>query len=275
MLLQRALVAIILGPLTLFLIHLGGWFYFVPFAGLLIIATLEYSQLVGKLGWKSPLWILLPATFLQWFLPINVQEQLFSDGGISVNLVGPALVISLFGAMFYALWLYEKRVEDDAMATWVATVSGIVILGWLGSHFFRLRGIPESAAQWTALVIIGTWMADTGAYAFGKTIGRHKLSPRLSPNKTIEGYVGGIIAGTITTILVAVFLELSLSTAILIGLLVSIVSPAGDLGVSMLKRSVGVKDSGNILPGHGGALDRTDSLVWSVAMAYYLILLIN
>lgn len=271
MLLQRALVVFTLGPLTLLLIYLGGWFYFIPFAALLIIGAVEYSQLVGNLGWRSPLWLLIPAVFLQWILPLDVQSQLLGDRGISIDLVAPVLVASLFAALCYALWLYEKRPDVNAPASWFALVVGIVLLGWLGSHFFRLRGVPESAAAWTALAMVGTWIADSGAYVFGKTLGRHNLAPRLSPNKTIEGYAGGILAGTALTVIIAHFLELPLIIALVLGLLVSILSPAGDLGVSMLKRSVGVKDSGNILPGHGGALDRTDSLIWSMAMAFYLV----
>jgi phosphatidate cytidylyltransferase len=273
MLLKRALVTFTLGPLVLLLIYFGGWFYFLPFAALLIIAAVEYSQLVKKLGWKSPLWLLIPAAFLQWFLPLDVQAQLFGDGGIQVDLVGVFLLISLLAAMGYALWLYEKRTGENAPAAWFASTVGIILIGWLGSHFFRLRGVPQSAAAWTALAMLGTWIADSGAYVFGKSIGRHKLSPRLSPNKTVEGYVGGIIVGTVFTVIIAHFLDLDLFLALVLGLLVSTVSPAGDLGISMLKRSVGVKDSGKILPGHGGALDRIDSLVWSVAMAYYLLLL--
>jgi phosphatidate cytidylyltransferase len=155
----------------------------------------------------------------------------------------------------------------------MAAIGGIILLGWLGSHFFRLRGLDiDQAAAWTALAMLGTWIADSGAYVFGKSLGRHKLSPRLSPNKTVEGYLGGIVVGTISTVLLAVLLDLSVTVALALGLLVSVVSPAGDLGVSMLKRSAGVKDSGNLLPGHGGAYDRIDTLVWSVALAYYLIL---
>jgi phosphatidate cytidylyltransferase len=273
MLLKRAIVVFTLGPLTLFLIFLGGWFYFIPFAGLLTIAAVEYSQLFGKLGWKSPLWLLIPAALLQWFVPLDVQVQLLGENGIKVDLVGVFLIISLIGAMGYSLWLYEKRTDENGPAAWLVSVGGIIFIGWLGSHFFRLRGIPEDAAAWTALAMLGTWIADSGAYVFGKSMGRHKLSPRLSPNKTVEGYIGGIVVGTGFTVLIGYFLGVDLVLALILGLLVSIVSPAGDLGVSMLKRSAGVKDSGNFLPGHGGALDRIDSLIWSVAMAYYLLLL--
>ena len=130
----------------------------------------------------------------------------------------------------------------------------------------------------TAIVVLvycWFWIADSGAYVFGKTLGKHKLSPRLSPNKTIEGYVGGVLVGTSLTLIIGLLLNLPALIAVILGLLVSAVSPIGDLGISMLKRSVGVKDSGNLLPGHGGALDRIDSLIWSVAMAYYLVLLTN
>lgn len=272
-LLRRALVVITLGPLTLFLIYQGGWWYFLPFAALLTIATIEFSQLTRKLGWKTPLWLLLPIVFALWLLPFPTRTMLFGSPVIEVDLVSLTLLIGLLAALGFVLWLYERRENEDAPGSWMATIGGIMLLGWLGSHFFKLRGLEiDKAAEWTALAMLGTWIADSSAYVFGKTLGRHKLSPRLSPNKTIEGYVGGIVAGTAITVLIAYFLKLSLPVAVILGLLVSIVSPAGDLGVSLLKRSVGVKDSGNLLPGHGGALDRIDSLVWSVAMAYYLVL---
>ena len=271
-LLRRALVVVTLGPLTLLLIYLGGWFYFLPFAALLAIATVEFSQLAKGLGWRTPLWLLLPVVFILWLVPIPVQRMLFGRQIVSWDLVSLSLLVGLLLALGLALWLYEKRPDENAPGSWMATVGGIMLLGWLGSHFFQLRGLGVNAAQWTALAMLGTWIADSGAYVFGKTLGRHKLSPKLSPNKTVEGYLGGVVAGTSLTLLIAYFLDLPLSTALILGLLVSVVSPAGDLGISLLKRSVGVKDSGNLLPGHGGALDRIDSLVWSVALAYYLVL---
>jgi phosphatidate cytidylyltransferase len=148
-----------------------------------------------------------------------------------------------------------------------------MLLGWLGSHFFRLRGVGEMAAQWTALAMITNWTADSGGYVFGTTLGRRRLSPRLSPNKTVEGYLGGLAAGVLAAAIVALVLDLELDLAIFLGILISTLGPAGDLGISLLKRSVGLKDSGSFLPGHGGALDRTDSLMWAVALTYYVVLL--
>ena len=271
-LLRRALVVFTLGPLTILLIYLGGWYYFLAFGALLTIATIEYAHLLRKLGWYSPLILIIPISVALWFFSEPVQSMLLGKVIADLDLVSPILLVSLFAALIFALWLYERRPDEDAPGSWMAMVGAIILMGWLGSHFFKLRGLPENAAQWTALAMLGTWIADSGAYVFGKTFGRHKLAPRLSPNKTIEGYVGGIFAGTLFTVLIGQWFGLPLLLTLILGLLVSIVSPAGDLGVSLLKRSVGVKDSGTLLPGHGGALDRIDSLIWSVALAYYLVI---
>lgn len=262
-----------LGPLTLFLIYLGGWFYFLPFAALLTIALFEFTRLSKKLGWQIPLWLLLPLALLQWIFPQPVLSMLFPDFKTNADLLPLAFLVSLLVILGYALWLFERKPQENAPGSWMATTAALLLLGWLGSHFFRIRGLEiENIAAWTALAMLGTWIADSGAYVFGKGLGRHKLSPRLSPNKTIEGYIGGAIVGTVFTVIIAWFLNLSILRALALGLLVSFVSPMGDLGISLLKRSVNVKDSGNLLPGHGGALDRIDSLIWSVAIAYYLLL---
>ncbi|NJN54010.1 MAG: phosphatidate cytidylyltransferase [Anaerolineae bacterium] len=149
-------------------------------------------------------------------------------------------------------------------------------MGWLGSHFFLLRNIPTYAWQWTALAMLTTWVADAGAYVVGKfvagkyVLGKHKLSPRLSPNKTVEGYFGGVVLGTFFTVLIGYFMHVPFWPLLLLGLSITILGPLGDLSISLLKREAGVKDSGNFLPGHGGALDRVDTLLWTVAIAYYL-----
>lgn len=270
---RRALVALTLGPLTLGLIYLGGWFYFLAFAALLTIATIELSQLSRRLGWTLPPWLTIPLVGIMWLIPAPVQKMLFGKELISSQIASFVILLGLLIILCFALWLFEVRKIDNAPGSWFAAIASLVLVGWLGSHFFRLRGLSEDAAAWTALAMLGTWIADSGAYVFGKSIGKHKLAPRLSPNKTVEGYIGGIIIGTGFTVLIGLFLHLPILLILVLGLLVSVVSPLGDLGISLLKRSVGVKDSGNLLPGHGGALDRIDSLVWSVALAYYLVVL--
>ncbi|MCA9900663.1 MAG: phosphatidate cytidylyltransferase [Ardenticatenaceae bacterium] len=266
MFLQRALITFTLGPIALYLIYLGGWFYFVPLVIILLLATLEYGHIAQKIGWHVPPAILVPLVAIQWILAQWPNEELFN----------PLLLISLFIITAYALWQYETSGQSKVSMHWFATFAGLILFGWICGHFFRLRGLPEMAWQWTMLAMLSTWIADSGAYVVGRfvagrgVIGKHPLSPRLSPNKTVEGFIGGIVLGTSFTVLIGLWLNIEPFQSLLLGLLVSILGTVGDLAISLLKREASVKDSGNLFPGHGGALDRIDSLMWTVAIAYYL-----
>jgi phosphatidate cytidylyltransferase len=270
MLWQRALIALTLGPLALYLVYLGGWYYFLPITAILILATYEFGRMMQRMGLHVSLWILIPAVSLQLMSGQWPQYQWFQ----------PLILFSLLVMLAYVLWLYERRKSDTAPMDWMAMMGGVLLLGWIGSHFLRLRGVETAAWQWTILALASTWGADSGAYLVGKflagkVLGRHQLSPRLSPNKTVEGYGGGIALGTLVTLIFAYYLHLPLLPAFILGLLTSIVSPLGDLGISLLKREAKIKDSGNIFGVHGGALDRIDSVLWSVTMAYYLVLFVT
>ncbi len=269
MLLQRAVIALTLGPLALYLVYLGGWFFFIPLAVVLCLACVEYTRMTRALGWHTSYLVLIPVVVL----------QLIAANWPNLNLSGFALFVGLLVVLGYCLVLYERRLVETAPATWMAMIGGVMLFGWLGGHFFRIRGLPEFAWQWTVLALVTTWFADSGAYLVGrfltgKVLGRHQLSPRLSPNKTVEGYIGGVVLGTLFTAVAAYLMQLPLNSAVALGLLVGVLSPMGDLGISMLKRTSGIKDSGHIFGEHGGALDRLDSLLWSVPMAYYLVLFI-
>ncbi|MCA9990408.1 MAG: phosphatidate cytidylyltransferase [Ardenticatenaceae bacterium] len=264
MLLQRIIVTFTLGPLGLFLIYLGGLYYFVPVFLLLLLGAMEYTQLMKRLKLRVSPWLFLPL----------VGVMLVDGQWPDLNLFAPLTLLAVFLPMCYALWLYERRLSETVPLDWLATAGGVLLLGGVGSYFFRVRGVPEFPIQWTMLAMLGTWIADSGAFVVGKSMGRHKLSPRLSPNKTVEGYVGGIVLGTLFTVGLSFPLGVAWLPALVLGLLASVVSPAGDLGISLLKREAGVKDSGTFLPGHGGALDRIDSLIWSVAFAYFVAILL-
>jgi phosphatidate cytidylyltransferase len=265
MFLKRALITFTLGPLVLFLIYQGGWLYFVPVTALLLLATHEYVHLFRQLDLHRSLGVMGTAV-----LTLLVISQWFD-----LRFLAPALLIYLLVVMAYVFWLYERRLSQTTLFEWMVMTGGILIVGWLGSHFFLLRRVENMAWQWTMLAMISTWIADSGAYLVGKflagkILGKHHLSPRLSPNKTVEGYIGGIILGTSITLAVGNAFGLPILPTLVLGLFASAISPLGDLGISMIKRESGVKDSGVLFPGHGGALDRIDSLVWSVAIAYYL-----
>jgi phosphatidate cytidylyltransferase len=260
MFLQRFIVTLILGPLAIWLIVQGGFFYFIPLTLVLLLGTWEYANMMRKMGWHFS-WVLLA-------LPVFL---LFVDGQFGLGWDGVILMLGLLGSMIFGLVLYETKRSGTAAVDWLAMNAGIFWLGWLGSHFFRLRNFGDNGWQWTIVAMVSIWVADSAAYVVGKNLGKHKLSPRLSPNKTIEGYVGGVILGIIGALIVATILDLPYLLTLLISATVTTIAPLGDLGVSLLKREANIKDSGTLLPGHGGALDRTDSLVWAVALAYYLL----
>jgi phosphatidate cytidylyltransferase len=269
---ERLLVTIVLGPIGLYLVFLGGLYYFIPVALILTMAVVEYSRLTQKLNWRVPVWLLLPIVAVLWLLTV---PELIDPELNSTENIPRLLVVGLMATLVFALWLYEKQPDENAFGSWMALVAGVMLLGWLGTHFFRLRALDEMAAQWTALALMASWSADGAAFLVGKSIGRHKLSPRLSPKKTVEGYIGGIVFGTLFTAITGTILGMNTISVIILSGVISIVTPAGDLAISLLKREADVKDSGQFLPGHGGALDRIDTIIWSVTIAFYLIPLLS
>jgi phosphatidate cytidylyltransferase len=179
--------------------------------------------------------------------------------------------------MGYHLYDYERG-REQAGTDFAITISGAFYIGWLGAYLISLRDIPNGM-WWVLLVLSAVWFADSGAYLVGKSIGKHPISPRLSPKKTLEGYIGGILFGTIGVPLLVLLIQqlneditaISPLHGFILGLAISVLSILGDLGESMIKRQVGQKDSGKILPGHGGAFDRIDSWLWAGVIGYYLI----
>ena len=268
---NRVIVALVVGPVLLAATYLGGWFFFVPLLLLLLAAGSEYSRMMSALKHNTPRWLLLPA------IGLVLAAMWWSESLV----IGLAIFRGGFVALIYCLWLFERGVTTDAALDWFALVTGIVLLGWIGGHFFLLRRLPDDGLRWTIVALLGIWSADMAAYLVGSFLagrgflGRHALSPRLSPKKTVEGYVGGIIAGTVMAIVAALILDLPLLLAGLAGLAVSVLGLFGDLSISLLKREAGMKDSGKLFPGHGGALDRLDSLIWSAAIVYYLVVFLG
>lgn len=267
---QRLIVALIVGPVMLIATYLGGWYFFIPVLFLMLVAGWEYANIMRVLEHKLPLWLFLPAITL---LLVGAWRP-------ELNLTNVTLFLGVFAGLIYCLTLFERGITLDAALDWFALVTGIVLLGWVGSHFFLLRSLPQNGWQWTTLALLSIWSADVAGYGVGKwlagrVLGRHPLAPRLSPKKTVEGYVGGIVAGTGVALATAAVLDLPFVLAGIVGLAVSILGLFGDLSISMLKREAGLKDSGKLFPGHGGALDRSDSLIWAIAITYYLVVFLG
>jgi phosphatidate cytidylyltransferase len=165
---------------------------------------------------------------------------------------------------------FGRRDKHDACASWAWTLAGVLYLGWLTSHYLALRALPLGAA-WVTFALFDTFASDTAAFLVGRAIGRHKLAPSISPKKTWEGAAGGVAGAVAAGIFLSWLLKLPMSvlTAGLLALAVSVIGQLGDLAESLFKRSAGAKDSSSALPGHGGFLDRTDSVVFAGLVVYY------
>ena len=183
--------------------------------------------------------------------------------------------LMILASMTYHLITYERG-RDQAASDFAITLSGILYIGWLGAYLISLRNLPNGM-WWVLIVLPAVWLADSGAYFVGRTVGKRKFSPRLSPKKTWEGYIGGVVVGTFGAALLAILwnlIEPGVMTPLqggIIGLILSLVTVLGDLGASMVKRQFGVKDSSNLIPGHGGVFDRIDSWLWAGVIGFYII----
>jgi phosphatidate cytidylyltransferase len=260
MLRARALSALILVPVVAWVIWAGGWWVF---AAVLLVAGLagyEFSQLMRQGGYAPTTAVVLA------IIIVSVLDAQFPSLGIATPGLAWILILSISWKLFQA--------QDNAPTTnWALGIAGGLYIGWLLAYMIRLRALPDGLA-WIVLALLVTWVGDSAAYFVGKAIGRHKFWPRLSPRKTWEGIVGGLIGSLLAGALIG-YLAMQWTGAIgpvnglAVGLLAAIVGPFGDLAISMMKRQVNAKDSGHIIPGHGGFLDRTDSLLFVITATYY------
>lgn len=257
----RLFPALLLAPLILGIVYKGGLSYLLLCALVLGAAAVEYAALMARLGWQLSLPLLAGAVLVQ-----------VVTTGVDPSMVAPALLAALLAVRLHALYVYERNPGGAALVEWLAESAGVLLLGWLGGYLLRLRQLPDAAAPWTLLAVGSIWIADAAAFCVGTWIGRRRLAPNLSPKKTVEGYAAGVVLGAVLTGFAGSLLGLSWEQASIVGLLIGSLAPVGDLGVSLIKRVAGVKQSGSLFAAHGGVLDRLDSFLWSAPIAYYAIL---
>lgn len=265
MLRTRLLTAALLIPVVAVAIWFGGLGFLALVALLLTLAQVEFWQLVRRGGYHPALGF---GVLLLWVLLLDAR---FPDW----SLAGPGVAFALLGSL---AWQMMHR-DGSPVADWSLTVAGGLYLGVCGSCLIKLRDLSPDGVWWTLTAIPSIMLADSGAYFVGKAWGRHKLAPTLSPGKTWEGYLAGVLCGGLFTWALGILwplvagMEMSLIGlhGLIVGLVIASIAPLGDLAVSMIKRSVNAKDSGNIVPGHGGALDRVDSVLWAAVIGYYYV----
>jgi len=267
MLSQRVKAALVFVPLVLILIYIGGWAFNLFIAAVLLMAAYEFSRLFDHMGYRpTPVVVFLGVSLF------IVHRWIFVNQHLDI-----LLSIIVFLAVLTALVHYESRKEDAGIG-FAVNLGIILYLGWVGSFFLTLRALPNGRG-WMLTALPVTWLADMGAYFIGRWLGRRKMAPRLSPGKTWAGLLGGVIFGVISgALLILLWRSIGLlptGTPVwqgaVIGGVLSILTPMGDLLISLFKRSSGVKDTGNIIPGHGGILDRIDTWIWAAMLGYYLV----
>jgi phosphatidate cytidylyltransferase len=242
----------------------GGWFFFLVVAFFLTAAAWEYAQMFRSMGYRVSPWLVSGAAFWLYTLRSFSEESAASW-----------LSFLTLAFLAYHLMRYERGDPQSAF-DYAISIAGVIYLGWIGAYLYLLRALPLGG-WWIMLVLPIVWLADSGAYKIGTRFGKHRLSLRLSPGKTWEGFVAGlftaILAGAFLAWAYSTFgpLQLTLWQGAALGLMLGLLTPLGDLGESLFKRQAGVKDSGQLFPGHGGAFDRIDSWLWAGVIGYFCI----
>jgi phosphatidate cytidylyltransferase len=182
-------------------------------------------------------------------------------------------VLYVLAAIFPLLFVFAAKAghRDNATVSIGVTLLGVLWIGIPLAHAVFLRDLPDHGAALLIDVLVGTFVADTAAYATGRMFGSHKIFPNLSPNKTLEGLIGGFVIGTMGFWFAGLYQDwLSGVDALIIGAAVAALAPVGDLFESLLKRDLGTKDTGTLFGPHGGLLDRLDAVFFTVVVGYYL-----
>jgi phosphatidate cytidylyltransferase len=277
---QRIRSAVVLLP---FIVFVAWWGEPLVSMAVMLAAWLALYELysIFQAGGFAPRRSAGYLSVILFVLAAVIGTQTNRDWGGSALAV--AIMVTLGGEVV-------RKDREHQLLNWSLTLSGAAYVGWTLAHFVLLRDLDhpverglisllrfDAGAVWIFVVFAITVASDTSAYFVGKQFGRHRLAPYVSPNKSVEGATGGVIAAMIAGALAVMILGLPIGWGggMVLGLVGSVAGQVGDLAESLIKRQVGVKDSGNLIPGHGGLLDRIDSLLFTVPVVYYLAVLLT
>ena len=271
---KRVGVAAVGIPIAVGVVYLGGWALAALMAVISVLAALEFYRLAEQ---KQLAPLRVPGAVISAAYVVTVALEGGADG---IACIGLVTVLGTLALATAAIWM--RGVEGEPLLAVSTTLAGAVYTGGLLSFGYLLRHLPgvDDPRQGAALVfapLLLTWTSDTFAYFAGRLWGTRKLIPRVSPGKTVQGALGAVVGTVLVAVLYARLLDafpgeyrMGPLTAAAFGLLMSVAAQVGDLAESLLKRDAGVKDSGTLLPGHGGALDRFDSLLFTLPLAYFV-----
>jgi len=277
MLQQRVISAAVLIPSAFCAIWFAPyWLFTALFGAVILLGVCEFYKIVKYIDVRPfvEIGLIITAIFVAYAY-FNSHPSVSSNTNI-LPLLGA--VTALSGSVVYYLHRFMERPSVTTVLRWMWTVAGVIYVGWIGSHFIALRAVGgvggwDIGRRWVMLALFATFAADTLAYFIGRAFGKHKMVPSISPGKTWEGAAGGFVGGFGATVLLAYILKIDIDgKLIVLGCLIPIFAILGDLVESKFKRSTGVKDAGSIIPGHGGILDRLDSILFVVVVVYYYVI---
>jgi len=256
---RRVKTAVVALPLiVLFLAAAPKWLFFI-----LLLAVLA---MLGNESW--PLFFGERGGFILhgpvWFISLLIFVAAYLGGVVALS---GALAVAVF---VLVLLLFETGLESEALPRFAMAVLFILYLPFFFAHLLLIWDLPDGRSL-VAMVFMVTWGGDAFSYYCGSYWGKRKLSPEISPNKTVEGFVAGLFGGAFFALLLSWlgFVNVSWNEIIVLGMAANFIGQMGDLFESYLKRSQGIKDSGNLIPGHGGFLDRVDSVLFAAPVIFY------
>ena len=254
----REITALVAAPFVIWII---GWSHEYVFdaamALIAVLAMIEFVSLGRHKGYDISVGLCIA------IMLVIIAAFIIEDLSVELGMFAALLIIP-------ASYVVGKRPLEDSLPSSAIAVLATTYVGMLGGSLIRLRNDFPEGSKLVFFLLLVVWLGDSGAYYVGKSFGKHKLSPRISPKKTIEGLAGGITASVITAIVIhfTFFPAFPIVHAVIAGVILSIAGVVGDLAESMWKRSADVKDSGTLLPGHGGFLDRFDSILFTAPILY-------
>jgi phosphatidate cytidylyltransferase len=261
---KRTISGLVIVVISLALVLAGGWVFTIGVAVILAIAVWEFATIFKKGGYSPAKLTLVAGTFLTALCGKFDDDLIFQA----------AFGLVILAIAFHHVITYNQH-QKTAGLDLAISLAGLAFIAFTGSYLVRLRFLPEGLF-WLVQCVIPAGISDVGAYFVGSLFGRHKIAPELSPKKSVEGYFGGVFTSVLLGYAIGLLLGSYSATfsgihGLWIGLAVGIISPLGDFTKSIFKRQFGLKNTGNLIPGHGGILDRIDTWLIAGIVSYFMI----